>query len=158
MSDNGYLYVREAQYKATIHLGEGMKVSVKPNGGVLSEDGKTLTFESVTNIPYFEIAPDGDHYLPKSYKDAIKDMNSPLSASWYSNTRVQLSGRDSKLTKELELTLPNATAKDTPARYGPGGHDALRERHRLRLHHRHQQPDGVQQGRRHRMDDVQLLR
>ena len=115
VSDNGYLYVREAQYKATIHLGEGMKVSVKPNGGVLSEDGKTLTFESVTNIPYFEIAPDGDHYLPKSYKDAIKDMNSPLSASWYSNTRVQLSGYDSKLTKELELTLPNATAKDAPA-------------------------------------------
>lgn len=115
VSDNGYLYVREAQFKATIHLGEGMKVSVKPNGGVLSEDGKTLTFESVTNIPYFEIAPDGDHYLPKSYKDAIKDMNSPLSASWYSNTRVQLSGRDSKLTKELELTLPNATAKDAPA-------------------------------------------
>lgn len=115
VSDNGYLYVREAQYKATIHLGEGMKVSVKPNGGVLSEDGKTLTFESVTNIPYFEIAPDGDYYFPKSYKDAIKDMNSPLSASWYSNTRVQLSGRDSKLTKGLELTLPNATAKDTPA-------------------------------------------
>ena len=115
VSDNGYLYVREAQYKATIHLGEGMKVSVKPNGGVLSEDGKTLTFESVTNIPYFEIAPDGDYYLPKSYKDAIKDMNSPLSASWYSNTRVQLSGRDSKLTKELELTLPDATAKDAPA-------------------------------------------
>lgn len=114
VSDNGYLYVREAQYKATIHLGEGMKVSVKPNGGVLSEDGKTLTFESVTNIPYFEIAPDGDHYLPKSYKDAIKDMNSPLSASWYSNTRVQLSGYDSKLTKELELWLPNATAKDAP--------------------------------------------
>lgn len=114
VSDNGYLYVREAQYKATIHLGEGMKVSVKPNGGVLSEDGKTLTFESVTNIPYFEIAPDGDHYLPKSYKDAIKDMNSPLSASWYSNTRVQLSGRDSKLTKELELWLPDATAKDAP--------------------------------------------
>lgn len=114
VSDNGYLYVREAQYKATIHLGEGMKVSVKPNGGVLSEDGKTLTFESVTNIPYFEIAPDGDHYLPKSYKDAIKDMNSPLSASWYSNTRVQLSGYDSKLTKELELWLPDATAKDAP--------------------------------------------
>lgn len=115
VSENDRLYRREAQFKATIHLGEGMKVSVKPNGGVLSEDGKTLTFESVTNIPYFEIAPDGDHYLPKSYKDAIKDMNSPLSASWYSNTRVQLSGRDSKLTKELELTLPNATAKDTPA-------------------------------------------
>ena len=114
VSDNGYLYVREAQYKATIHLGEGMKVSVKPNGGVLSEDGKTLTFESVTNIPYFEIAPDGDHYLPKSYKDAIKDMNSPLSASWYSNTRVQISGYDSKLTKELELWLPDATAKDAP--------------------------------------------
>lgn len=115
VSDSGNLYVREAQFKATIHLGEGMKVSVNKYGGVLSEDGKTLTFESVTNIPYFEIAPDGDHYLPKSYTDAIKDMNSPLSASWYSNTRVQLSGYDSKLTKELELTLPNATAKDTPA-------------------------------------------
>lgn len=114
VSDSGYLYVREAQFKAIIHLGEGMKVSVNKYGGVLSEDGKTLTFESVTNIPYFEIAPDGDHYLPKSYKDAIKDMNSPLSASWYSNTRVQLSGYDSKLTKELELTLPDATAKDAP--------------------------------------------
>lgn len=114
VSDSGYLYVREAQYKATIHLGEGMKVSKPGTGGVLSEDGKTLTFESVTNIPYFEIAPDGDHYLPESYKDAIKDMNSPLSASWYSNTRVQLSGYDSKLTKELELTLPDATAKDAP--------------------------------------------
>lgn len=114
VSDNGYLYVREAQFKATIHLGEGMKVSVNKYGGVLSDGGKTLTFESVTNIPYFEIAPDGDHYLPKSYKDAIKDMNSPLSASWYSNTRVQLSGYDSKLTKELELWLPNATAKDAP--------------------------------------------
>lgn len=115
VSENGKLYRREAQFKATIHLGEGMKVSKPGTGGVLSEDGKTLTFESVTNIPYFEIAPDGDHYLPESYKDAIKDMNSPLSASWYSNTRVQLSGYDSKLTKELELTLPNATAKDTPA-------------------------------------------
>lgn len=115
VSDSGNLYVREAQFKATIHLGEGMTVSVNKYGGKLSADGKTLTFESVTNIPYFEITPDGDHYLPKSYKDAIKDMNSPLSASWYSNTRVQLSGRDSKLTKELELTLPNATAKDTPA-------------------------------------------
>lgn len=115
VSDNGYLYVREAQYKATIHLGEGMKVSVNKYDGKLSADGKTLTFESVTNIPYFEIAPDGDHYLPESYKDAIKDMNSPLSASWYSNTRVQLSGYDSKLTKELELTLPDATAKDAPA-------------------------------------------
>lgn len=114
VSDNGYLYVREAQYKATIHLGDGMTVSVNKYGGKLSADGKTLTFESVTNIPYFEIAPDGDHYLPKSYKDAIKDMNSPLSASWYSNTRVQLSGYDSKLTKELELTLPDATAKDAP--------------------------------------------
>lgn len=114
VSDSGYLYVREAQFKAIIHLGEGMKVSVNKYGGVLSEDGKTLTFESVTNIPYFEIAPDGDYYLPESYKDAIKDMNSPLSASWYSNTRVQLSGYDSKLTKELELTLPNATAKDAP--------------------------------------------
>lgn len=114
VSDSGNLYVREAQFKATIHLGEGMKVSVNKNGGVLSEDGKTLTFESVTNIPYFEITPDGDHYLPKSYKDAIKDMNSPLSASWYSNTRVQLSGYDSKLTKELELWLPDATAKDAP--------------------------------------------
>lgn len=114
VSENDRLYRREAQFKATIHLGEGMRVSVNKNGGVLSEDGKTLTFESVTNIPYFEIAPDGDHYLPKSYKDAIKDMNSPLSASWYSNTRVQLSGYDSKLTKELELTLPNATAKDAP--------------------------------------------
>ena len=114
VSDNGYLYVREAQFKATIHLGEGMKVSVNKYGGVLSADGKTLTFESVTNIPYFEIAPDGDHYLPESYKDAIKDMNRPLSASWYSNTRVQLSGYDSKLTKELELWLPNATAKDVP--------------------------------------------
>lgn len=114
VSENGKLYRREAQFKATIHLGEGMTVGVKPNGGELSPDGKTLTFESVTNIPYFEIAPDGDHYLPESYKDAIKDMNSPLSASWYSNTRVQLSGYDSKLTKELELTLPDATAKDAP--------------------------------------------
>lgn len=114
VSDNGYLYVREAQYKATIHLGEGMKVSVNKYGGVLSDGGKTLTFESVTNIPYFEIAPDGDYYFPESYKDAIKDMNSPLSASWYGNTRVQLSGYDSKLTKELELWLPDATAKDAP--------------------------------------------
>ena len=114
VSDSGNLYVREAQFKATIHLGEGMTVSVKPNGGVLSDDGKTLTFESVTYIPYFEIAPDGDHYLPKSYKDAIKDMNSPLSASWHSNTQVKLSGYDSKLKAELELTLPNATAKDAP--------------------------------------------
>ena len=114
VSDSGNLYVREAQFKATIHLGEGMTVSVNKYGGKLSADGKTLTFESVTNIPYFEITPDGDHYLPKSYKDAIKDMNSPLSASWYSNTRVQLSGYDSKLKAELELTLPDATAKDAP--------------------------------------------
>ena len=114
VSDSGNLYVREAQFKATIHLGEGMTVSVNKYGGKLSADGKTLTFESVTNIPYFEIAPDGDHYLPKSYKDAIKNMNSPLSASWYSNTRVQLSGYDSKLKAELELTLPDATAKDAP--------------------------------------------
>ena len=114
VSENGKLYRREAQFKATIHLGEGMTVSVNKYGGKLSADGKTLTFESVTNIPYFEITPDGDHYLPKSYKDAIKDMNSPLSASWYSNTRVQISGYDSKLTKELELTLPDATAKDAP--------------------------------------------
>lgn len=114
VSENGKLYRREAQFKATIHLGEGMKVSVNKYGGVLSDGGKTLTFESVTNIPYFEIAPDGDYYFPESYKDAIKDMNSPLSASWYSNTRVQLSGYDSKLTKELELWLPDATAKDAP--------------------------------------------
>lgn len=114
VSENGKLYRREAQFKATIHLGEGMTVSVNKYGGKLSDGGKTLTFESVTNIPYFEIAPDGDYYFPESYKDAIKDMNSPLSASWYSNTRVQLSGYDSKLTKELELTLPDATAKDTP--------------------------------------------
>ena len=115
VSKNDRLYRREAQYPVTIHLGEGMKVSVNKYGGKLSPDGKTLTFESVTNIPYFEIAPDGDYYFPESYKDAIKDMNSPLSASWYSNTRVQLSGRESKLTKELELWLPDATAKDTPA-------------------------------------------
>ena len=114
VSENGKLYRREAQYPVTIHLGEGMKVSVKPNGGELSADGKTLTFESVTTVPDFTIVPDGDYYFPESYKDAIKDMNSPLSASWYSNTRVQLSGRDSKLTKELELTLPDATAKDAP--------------------------------------------
>lgn len=115
VSKNDRLYRREAQYPVTIHLGEGMKVSKPGTGGELSADGKTLTFESVTNIPYFEIAPDGDYYFPESYKDAIKDMNSPLSASWYSNTRVQLSGRDSKLTKELELWLPDATAKDAPA-------------------------------------------
>ena len=115
VSDSGNLYVREAQFKATIHLGEGMTVSVKPNGGVLSEDGKTLTFESVTYIPYFEIAPDGDYYFPESYKDAVLAVNSTLGVSRMSNTRVQISGRDSKLTKELELTLPNATPKAEPA-------------------------------------------
>lgn len=114
VSDNGYLYVREAQYKATIHLGEGMKVSVKPNGGVLSEDGKTLTFESVTNIPYFEIAPDGDYYFPESYKDAVLAVNSTLGVSRMSNTRVQISGNNYKLKDKLELTLPDATAKDAP--------------------------------------------
>ena len=115
VSDSGNLYVREAQFKATIHLGEGMKVSVNKYGGVLSEDGKTLTFESVTNIPYFEIAPDGDYYFPESYKDAVLAVNSTLGVSRMSNTRVQISGYDSKLTKELELWLPNATAKDAPA-------------------------------------------
>lgn len=114
VSDSGNLYVREAQFKATIHLGEGMTVSVNKNGGVLSEDGKTLTFESVTYIPYFEIAPDGDYYFPESYKDAVLAVNSTLGVSRMSNTRVQLSGYDSKLTKELELWLPDATAKDAP--------------------------------------------
>ena len=114
VSDSGNLYVREAQFKATIHLGEGMKVSVNKNGGVLSEDGKTLTFESVTYIPYFEIAPDGDYYFPESYKDAVLAVNSTLGVSRMSNTRVQISGYDSKLTKGLELWLPDATAKDAP--------------------------------------------
>ena len=114
VSDNGYLYVREAQYKATIHLGEGMKVSKPGTGGVLSEDGKTLTFESVTYIPYFEIAPDGDYYFPESYKDAVLAVNSTLGVSRMSNTRVQISGNNYKLKDKLELTLPDATAKDAP--------------------------------------------
>ena len=114
VSDSGNLYVREAQFKAIIHLGEGMTVSVKPNGGVLSEDGKTLTFESVTYIPYFEIAPDGDYYFPESYKDAVLAVNSTLGVSRMSNTRVQISGNNYKLKDKLELTLPDATAKDAP--------------------------------------------
>ena len=114
VSDSGNLYVREAQFKATIHLGEGMKVSVKPNGGVLSEDGKTLTFESVTYIPYFEIAPDGDYYFPESYKDAVLAVNSTLGVSRMSNTRVQISGNNYKLKDKLELTLPDATPKAEP--------------------------------------------
>ena len=115
VSDSGNLYVREAQFKATIHLGEGMKVSVKPNGGKLSADGKTLTFESVTTVPDFTIVPDGDYYFPESYKDAIKDKNSPLSAKRNSNTQVLLTSYGNKLKAELELTLPDATAKDAPA-------------------------------------------
>lgn len=115
VSENDRLYRREAQYPVTIHLGEGMKVSVKPNGGELSADGKTLTFESVTTVPDFTIVPDGDYYFPESYKDAIKDMNSPLSAKRNSNTQVLLTGYGNKLKAELELTLPNATAKDAPA-------------------------------------------
>lgn len=114
VSDNGYLYVREAQFKATIHLGEGMRVSVNKNGGVLSEDGKTLTFESVTYIPYFEIAPDGDYYFPESYKDAVLAVNSTLGVSRMSNTRVQISGNNYKLKDKLELTLPDATPKAEP--------------------------------------------
>ena len=114
VSDSGNLYVREAQFKATIHLGEGMKVSVNKYGGVLSEDGKTLTFESVTYIPYFEIAPDGDYYFPESYKDAVLAVNSTLGVSRMSNTRVQISGNNYKLKDKLELTLPDATPKAEP--------------------------------------------
>lgn len=114
VSENGKLYRREAQFKATIHLGEGMKVSKPGTGGELSADGKTLTFESVTTVPDFTIVPDGDYYFPESYKDAIKDKNSPLSAKRNSNTQVLLTGYGNKLKAELELTLPDATAKDTP--------------------------------------------
>lgn len=115
VSDNGYLYVREAQYKATIHLGEGMKVSKPGTGGELSPDGKTLTFESVTTVPNFTIAPDGDYYFPEDYADTVNAMNNPLSAKRNSNTQVSLTGYGNKLKAELELTLPDATAKDTPA-------------------------------------------
>lgn len=115
VSENGKLYRREAQFKATIHLGEGMKVSVNKYGGKLSPDGKTLTFESVTTVPNFTIAPDGDYYFPEDYADTVNAMNNPLSAKRNSNTQVSLTGYGNKLKAELELTLPDATAKDTPA-------------------------------------------
>lgn len=114
VSENGKLYRREAQYPVTIHLGEGMKVGVKPNGGELSPDGKTLTFESVTTVPGFTIVPDGDYYFPENYAVKVNAMNKPLSAKRNSNTQVSLTGYDNKLTKELELWLPDATAKDEP--------------------------------------------
>lgn len=114
VSENGKLYRREAQFKATIHLGEGMKVSKPVTGGVLSADGKTLTFESVTTVPDFTIVPDGDYYFPENYADMVNAMNKPLSAKRNSNTQVSLTGYGNKLKAELKLTLPDATAKDAP--------------------------------------------
>ena len=114
VSENGKLYRREAQFKATIHLGEGMKVGKPGTGGVLSADGKTLTFESVTTVPDFTIVPDGDYYFPENYADTVNAMNNPLSAKRNSNTQVSLTGYGNKLKAELKLTLPDATAKDAP--------------------------------------------
>lgn len=114
VSEKGKLYRREAQFKATIHLGEGMKVSKPVTGGVLSADGKTLTFESVTTVPDFTIVPDGDYYFPENYADMVNAMNKPLSAKRNSNTQVSLTGYGNKLKAELKLTLPDATAKDAP--------------------------------------------
>lgn len=114
VSENGKLYRREAQFKAIIHLGEGMKVSKPGTGGVLSEDGKTLTFESVTTVPDFTIVPDGDYYFPENYADMVNARNNPLSAKRNSNTQVSLTGYGNKLKAKLELTLPDATAKDAP--------------------------------------------